>query len=114
MTGGELASFVIVDAVARLVPGVLGGGQTLQRKRPSKMFWLNTLILPGLLYLRVRKCLEVLLSGNHRAIEEYRLEDSLKRTFLKRPDLLFKRTFSEPEKAIIKKWCIELEQIIKT
>ncbi len=113
MTGGELASMVIVDAVARLVPGVLGGvdsaeKETFENDLVEHAHFTRPPVFKG------EKVPDVLLSGNHMAIDEYRLEDSLKRTFLKRPDLFCKRDFSESEKAIIRKWCAELEQNIKT
>jgi tRNA (guanine37-N1)-methyltransferase len=57
---------------------------------------------------------DVLISGNHMDIEKYRLEASMIRTFLKRPDLLEKRDFSKREIEILKKWCRDIEKIIET
>ena len=51
--------------------------------------------------------------GNHAEIDKWRDETSLKRTFLKRPDLLADRSFSKDEKKILKKWCRDLERIIE-
>jgi tRNA (guanine37-N1)-methyltransferase len=55
---------------------------------------------------------EVLLSGNHKEIEKSRLESSLIRTFLKKPDLLENRSLSIEEIKILKKWCRDIEKLI--
>ena len=57
---------------------------------------------------------EVLLSGNHQAIETWRKESALIRTLLKRPDLLKGRTLEDEDKKMIEKWCREIEQIFST
>ena len=87
LSGGELAAAVVVDAVLRLQPGVLGDGQSAEQDsftdglldcqhytRPEQ---LEGLSVPP-----------VLLSGDHRAIEQWRKKQSLGRTWLRRPDLL--------------------------
>jgi tRNA (guanine37-N1)-methyltransferase len=87
LTGGELAAMVVVDAVVRLIPGVLGSGESLvceshtgglleypQYTRPEVY---REWTVPG-----------VLLSGNHGEIARWRQEQSLKRTAERRPDLL--------------------------
>ena len=90
LTGGELAALVIIDAVARLVPGVVGKDESINTESFSKP-------LKGLLeypqYTRPPifndlKVPEVLLSGHHGQIESWRLEQSLENTRAKRPDLL--------------------------
>ena len=87
LTGGELAAMVIVDAIVRLIPGVIGDGESLL----SDSFMDNKLDCayytrpPEYHGMRVP---EVLLSGNHREIEKWREEESVRRTKERRPDLL--------------------------
>ncbi len=111
LTGGELAAMVVIDAVTRFIPGALGGEDSAE----------NDSFEDGLLehdhYTRPpafegKKVPEVLLSGNHGAIEKWRLETSLIRTLLKRPDLLEGRELSDLEMKVLKKWYIDLEKII--
>ncbi len=87
LTGGEPAAMVIVDAVARLLPGVLGSDESAE----------NDSFSDGLLeYPQYTRPPEfrgltvppVLLSGNHREIARWRRRESLRKTFLMRPDLL--------------------------
>lgn len=87
LTGGELPAAVIVDCVTRLVPGVLGKSESLD----SESFESSLLEYPQ--YTRPAdfrgvKVPEVLLSGNHADIQEWRKQESLKRTKAVRPDLL--------------------------
>ena len=56
---------------------------------------------------------EILVSGNHAAIDRWRLEGSLLRTVLRRPDLLEDRTLDTAAVSILKKWCRDIEKIIK-
>lgn len=86
LTGGELASMVIVDAVARLVPDVLNNDQSAE----TESFHGNLLEYPQYSRPEVwhdKKVPEVLLSGNQKKIGEWRLEQSVQRTRLRRPDL---------------------------
>ncbi len=111
LTGGELAAMVVIDAVTRLIPGALGGeasaqndsfeGGLIEHAHFTRPPVFNKDAVP-----------EVLLSGNHGAIEKWRFETSLIRTFLKRPDLLKDRDLSEREIEILRKWCIDIEKII--
>ena len=89
LTGGELPALVVIDAVTRLIPGVLGGKESAA----SDSFENNLLEHPQ--YTRPAnfkglKVPEVLLSGNHRVIKEWKRKQSLLRTKKKRPDLLKK------------------------
>ena len=111
LTGGELASMIIIDAVVRLIPGVLGNADSAENDSFSDS------LLAHAQYTRPRtfegeEVPEVLLSGNHQQIEEWRFEESIIRTFLKRQDLLKQRTLSEREIEILKKWCRDIEKII--
>ena len=111
LTGGELAAMIVIDAVTRLIPGVLGGEQAAE----------NDSFADGLLehahYTRPRifegnEVPEVLLSGHHREIDQWRLESSLMRTLLKRSDLLQKKDLNKQEIEILKKWHHEIESIL--
>ncbi|MCL5967025.1 MAG: tRNA (guanosine(37)-N1)-methyltransferase TrmD [Deltaproteobacteria bacterium] len=89
LTGGELPALVLIDAVARFVPGVLGDPGA-----PFKDSFEEG-ILEGPQYTRPRvfrghAVPDVLLSGDHTAVESWRREEGLRRTRLKRPDLLKK------------------------
>lgn len=111
LTGGELPAMVIIDAVTRVIPGILGGQDASEQDSFSDS------LLEHACYTRPRdfegaEVPEVLLSGNHGEIEKWRIESSLIRTFLKRKDLLENRRFSKQETEILKKWCRDIEKII--
>jgi len=87
LTGGELPAMVLVDSLVRLIPGVLGDKNSLN----FESFEGNLLEYPQYTRPAVFQKLRVpaiLLSGNHKAIESWRRQEALKRTKLKRPDLL--------------------------
>ncbi|MBU4583071.1 MAG: tRNA (guanosine(37)-N1)-methyltransferase TrmD [Proteobacteria bacterium] len=97
LTGGELSAMVIVDAVSRLVPGVLGNCESAS----SDSFSMGLLEYPH--YTRPAayrgwEVPDVLLSGNHREIEAWRRRESLLRTRKRRPDLLKERALTIEEK----------------
>ncbi|MDQ1331225.1 MAG: tRNA (guanine37-N1)-methyltransferase, partial [Thermodesulfobacteriota bacterium] len=113
LTGGELGAMVVIEAVTRLIPGVLGSADSAVQDSFS-----GNLLDFGH-YTRPRdfegsKVPDVLLSGNHKDIEKYRFETSMIRTFLKRTDLLENRELSKREIEILKKWCRDIEKIIET
>ena len=88
LTGGELASMVLVDSIGRLLPGVIEEGSHM-----NDSFNNNLLDYPTYTKPRIYKGMEVpevLLSGDHKRIAEYRQMESLKRTRERRPDLLEK------------------------
>jgi tRNA (guanine37-N1)-methyltransferase len=92
LTGGELPAMVMVDAIARLIPGVLNNEESAQ----SESFSENLLEYPQYTRPEIfmeKKVPEVLLSGHHAKIEEWRREQSLIRTRERRPDLI-KDTYS--------------------
>lgn len=91
LTGGELPAMVLVDAVSRLLPGVLHNEQSAQ----SESFVDGLLEYPQYSRPEVwrgKKVPEVLLSGHHANIEKWRQEQSVKRTAERRPDLMKNRT----------------------
>jgi len=100
LTGGELPAMVVVDAVSRLIPGVLGGA----RSNREESFEDHFLEYPHYTRPRVFQGLEVpsvLLSGDHRRIQLWRRTQSIKRTLERRPDLLEKAFLSEEDKCIL-------------
>lgn len=87
LTGGELGAMVMIDATVRLLPDVLGNQTSAQTDSYS------TGLLEHPQYTRPAeykgmKVPEVLTNGNHKLIEEWQLKESLRRTYLRRPDLL--------------------------
>ena len=111
LTGGELGAMVVIDAVVRLIPGVLGNADSAG----------NDTFSDGLVehahYTRP-PCFDdehvpdVLLSGNHQEIDRWRRETALMRTVLKRPDLLDKRDFSPEERAILSRWRQKMDELL--
>ena len=96
LTGGELAAMVIIDAVSRLLPGVLGS----DRSAEEDSFVHSLLEYPQYtrpFNFRGSEVPEVLLSGNHSAISLWRRKEALKRTSIRRPDLLDKAHLSSED-----------------
>lgn len=96
LTGGELAAMVLIDAVARMIPGVLGDENSII----NDSFYNGLLDYPHYTRPRSFKGMEVpeaLLSGNHAEINKWRQKESLKRTLLRRPDLLETRALTAEE-----------------
>ena len=111
LTGGELPAMVIIEAVTRMIPGALGGEDSAEKDSFS-----DALLEHGH-YTKPRifegeAVPSVLLSGNHQAIEKWRSESSLIRTFLKRMDLLENRVLSRIEIDTLKKWCLDIDTLI--
>jgi tRNA (guanine37-N1)-methyltransferase len=108
LTGGELAALVVIDAAARLLPGVLGDEESAYRDsfgdglldhphytRPAEF--------------RGRKVPEVLLSGNHGSIEKWRRREELRATLKKRPELLVTADLSDADRKILEELKQELD-----
>jgi tRNA (guanine37-N1)-methyltransferase len=96
LTGGELASMVVVDAVVRLIPGVLGSGESLlSESHTGGLLEYPQYTRPEI--FRNWKVPDVLLSGNHAQIAQWRREQAIIRTFKRRPDLLNKAELSFKE-----------------
>lgn len=105
LTGGELGAMVVIDSVVRLLPNVLGNEESHQRDSFS------TGLLEHPHYTRPAefrglKVPDILLSGNHRLIDEWRMKESLRRTILRRPDLLDHIELSDEQK----KWLEEIKK----
>ena len=100
LTGGELPSMVMIDAISRLIPGVLHNNVSAE----FETFQDNLLEYPQ--YTRPeewrgKKVPEILLSGHHANIEKWRREQSVLRTAKARPDLLEKAELTEKEKKML-------------
>ena len=105
LTGGELGAMVVVDSVVRLLPEVLGNQEShmkdsfstglLEHPHYTRPADFRGLMVP-----------EVLLSGNHKLIEEWRNKESLRRTLLRRPDLLEKIALTPQQE----KWLNEVKK----
>jgi len=106
LSGGELPALVIVDAVARLVPGVVGDGQSVADDSFSR----GLLDFPH--YTRPAELGEdrvpdVLLSGNHAEIRRWRKRAAVTRTFERRPELLATATLDDEERDILRQLVAE-------
>ena len=107
LTGGELASMVIVDAVARLVPDVLNNDQSAE----TESFHGNLLEFPPEVW-HDKKVPQVLLSGNQKKINEWRLEQSVIRTQERRPDLYAKyEELQECKKCMMRQKLLHIDMI---
>ncbi|NOR81571.1 MAG: tRNA (guanosine(37)-N1)-methyltransferase TrmD, partial [Methyloprofundus sp.] len=108
ISGGELAALVVIDAISRLIPGVLGAEESAMQDshmqglldcphytRPEE---LEANIVPS-----------VLLSGNHKEIERWRMKQALGQTWQKRPDLLIKKELTAQQQALLEEFKIELK-----
>lgn len=100
LSGGELPAMVLIDSLIRLVPGALGHNESA----PNDSFYSGLLDHPH--YTRPEvfegECVpEVLLSGHHKKIEQWRLKQSLGRTWQRRPELLEDRQLSEQERQLL-------------
>ena len=101
LTGGELASMVVIDSVVRLLPGALGNEDSsvkdshscglLEHPHYTRPANFQGMLVP-----------DVLLSGNHKKIEAWRRKESLRRTYLRRPDLLENYELTEQERNWLK------------
>ncbi|MCL5103986.1 MAG: tRNA (guanosine(37)-N1)-methyltransferase TrmD [Armatimonadetes bacterium] len=101
LTGGELPALVITDAVARLIPGVLGD----ETSPETDSFSSGLLEYPQYTRpadFRGHTVPEVLLSGNHAEIEKWRRRQSLGRTLNRRPDLLETATLTEEDRRVLR------------
>ena len=100
LTGGELAAMTMVDATVRLIPEVIGKEASHQ----DDSFSSGLLEYPHYTRpydFRGMTVPDVLMSGHHENIRKWRLYESLKKTYLRRPDLLENYAFSDEEKAIL-------------
>lgn len=110
LTGGELPAMVVADAVARLVPGVLGSAGSVAEES------FNTGLLEYPHYTRPKgyrglEVPDVLLSGHHEEIRKWRRRQSLLRTLGRRPELLSQIELTMEDKNILKKMMCDLQKM---
>ncbi|MFA1737074.1 tRNA (guanosine(37)-N1)-methyltransferase TrmD [Lysinibacillus fusiformis] len=102
LTGGELGAMTVIDSVVRLLPGVLGQEDShIQDSFSTGLLEHPHYTRPA--EYRGMKVPDVLLSGNHAKIEQWREEQSLKRTFERRPDLLDQYPLTDKQKLYLEK-----------
>ncbi len=111
LTGGELPAMVVMDAATRLIPGALGGEHSADTdsfatKRLSHSQYTRPRDFEGLTVP------EILLSGDHKNIEQWRIESALFRTFIKRPGLLMQQTPNDNELELLKQWQEAIQMIL--
>jgi tRNA (guanine37-N1)-methyltransferase len=100
LTGGELPAMVMIDAIARHIPGVLGARWAAEEDSHAT----GLLEYPHYTRPPSFRGLEVpapLLSGDHAGIEKWRRREAIRRTWLRRPDLLLSAPLTEPEKYLL-------------
>lgn len=100
LSGGELAAMVLIDALARLVPGVLGHEESAQQDS----FYQGLLDCPHYTRPEVldgQGIPDVLLQGHHQHIDNWRQQQALGRTWLRRPDLLKKQHLTEQQQRLL-------------
>lgn len=101
LSGGELAALVVIEAVTRLVPGVIGREESHARDSFSQPGMLDHPQYTRPQEFRGLRVPPVLLSGNHAEIARWRLKQSLGRTWRRRPELLEQRGLSEEERKLL-------------
>jgi tRNA (guanine37-N1)-methyltransferase len=102
LMGGEVAALTIIEATARLIPGVLGDAESHQQDS----FSTGLLDYPEYtrpLEFNGENVPEILLSGHHANIESWRRQEALKRTFERRPEILEEPILSKKDKAFLEK-----------
>ncbi len=107
ISGGELAALVVIDAMTRLLPGVLGDEESAQQDSHSH----GLLDCPHFTrpeQLQGHSVPDVLLSGNHADIKRWRMKQALGKTWQKRPDLLQKKQLSAEQESLLKEFIVEL------
>ena len=108
LTGGEVAAMVVMDSVIRLIPGVISSESIVSESFEEHLLEYPQYTRPE--EVRGLKVPDILLSGHHANIEDYRREQSLLKTIKYRPDLLLKAKLSDKDKKFIKKQSNEVEK----
>jgi tRNA (guanine37-N1)-methyltransferase len=106
LSGGELPALVVIDAIARLIPGTLGSAESAVQESFSDglVDWPHYTRPPSIDGDSVPA---VLVSGDHAAIHRWRLQQALGRTWLRRPELLERRGMNDDERALLEEFKIE-------
>ena len=108
LSGGELGAMVLLDAVTRLIPGVLGHADSAVEDSFSEG-WLDCPHYTRPEEFAGQRVPEVLLSGNHELIRRWRLKQSLGRTWQRRPELLEELTLSKEQQQLLAEYIREQE-----
>lgn len=101
LTGGEIAALVLVNSVVRLIPGVINEDSTVEESFSENLLEYPQYTKPA--EYQGLKVPPVLISGNHEEIRKYRRYEALKKTYLKRPDLLEKAKLTEEDLVFLSK-----------
>ena len=106
LSGGELPALVVIDAIARLLPGTLGSEESALQESFSDglVDWPHYTRPPAIDGQTVP---QVLMSGDHAAIHRWRLQQALGRTWLRRPELLERRGMSSEERVLLEEFKVE-------
>jgi len=106
LSGGELPALVVIDAIARLLPGTLGSMESALQESYSDdlLDWPHYTRPP---VVDGRGVPGVLASGDHRAIQRWRLQQALGRTWMRRPELLERRGMSDEERELLEEFKID-------
>jgi tRNA (guanine37-N1)-methyltransferase len=107
LTGGELAAMVVVDAVARLLPGVLAAGSTEEESHTAGLLEYPQYTRPA--EFRGWRVPDMLVSGNHAAIARWRRRESLRRTRERRPDLFARLELTPLDRKLLAELDAELD-----
>ena len=106
LSGGELAAMVLMDSLVRQLPGVLGDAESAEQDSFVRGLldcphYTRPEVLGDSNFLNAEAVPPVLLSGNHADIQRWRLQQSLGRTWLRRPDMLAGRDFTKEESRLL-------------
>lgn len=109
ISGGELAALIVIDAITRLLPGVLGDAESAEQdSHADGLLDYPHFTRPEL--LEGRPAPNVLLGGNHADIARWRMKQALGRTWQRRPDLLKKKNLNTEQESLLKEFIVELNQ----
>jgi tRNA (guanine37-N1)-methyltransferase len=110
LSGGELPALVVIDAIGRLLPGALGSAESAVQESftDGLVDWPHYTRPPA---VDGREVPAVLASGDHAAIQRWRLRQALGRTWLRRPELLERRGMNAEERALLEEFKIERAKI---
>ncbi|MDH4286671.1 MAG: tRNA (guanosine(37)-N1)-methyltransferase TrmD, partial [Gallionella sp.] len=118
LSGGELAAMVLMDSLVRQLPGVLGDAESAQQDSFVQGLldcphYTRPEVFTNSKHFNGEAVPPVLLSGNHAEIQRWRLQQSLGRTWLRRPDLLAKRDLTKEESRLLAQFQKEQDPITK-
>lgn len=113
LSGGETAAMVVMDAIIRLIPGALGNESSAEQESFSNQLLEHSHFTRPPVFEGMETP-EILLSGDHGKIDQWRTRASLLYTLANRPDLLEGREFSKEEITILENWGRQIADIIRT